>query len=156
MSKRAVLAMLPGIFALVACEPAEETAPPGPAPQAMASDPADADKTEREQPADTQGGPRPMLLRSAWRAEGEEGAIYATYFDEEGRYRDLKNGELSQEGEWEIREDGAICFLPDGDNVRGDCWGMGPADSDGTIIVTHSSGRRIELERIDYKPPDDE
>ena len=152
------------VLALLACSPAGDTEVDASAADGATQPDADGAATEAEgAAADAAGddsaraeGPRPMLQLSAWRSRGEEGATYATYLDDERRYRDLKNGEPHQEGEWEVREDGALCFLPDGENVRGDCWEIDRPDKDGVMIATHSSGRRIELQRIDYQPPEDE
>lgn len=153
---QAASSMLP--LALFACTPAEEGAAEAeveaadgeatPDPEASASDTSDE--------ADAPDAPRPMMEHSAWRITGEDGATYATYLDSEGRYRDTKNGEPRQEGTWEMRDDGALCFLPDGDNAQGDCWDIGRADDDGAAEATGQNGKKIELQKIEYQPPEEE
>ena len=149
------VAALAGVLALTGCAPAEEDAPPTPSPSAMDETPAPAAVTGDEKGGDSEG-PRPMLEHSAWRSAGEDGATYATFLDGEGRYRDMRNGEPRQEGSWEVREDGAVCFLPDGDNVRGDCWNLGRLRKNGSLVATGQDGQRIELHQIDYQAPEED
>lgn len=156
MSERIVLVWAMSALALAACEPVEPETSEGPAPHASPSGLVDAAVASENAAEESIDAPRPMLQLSAWRAEGADGAIYSTFLDPEGRYRDLKNGNLYQEGDWEVRTDGALCFLPDGENVRGDCWELASPEEDGAIIATHSSGRRVELQRIDYRVPEEE
>ena len=40
------------------------------------------------------------FAETAWRITSEDGARYTTYLDRDGSYRDLRNGDLWQEGQW--------------------------------------------------------
>ena len=148
-------AALTAVLALAACTPAQDSASPAPQPSVMDDSTASQSPDSSATGTDAEG-PRPMMAHSAWRVTGQDGATYATFLDPSGRYRDTKNGKPRQQGAWNVREDGAVCFLPDGDNVRGDCWNLGRLHKDGTVVATDQDDLRIELSQIDYQAPDGE
>lgn len=88
---------------------------------------------------------------SAWLTVGTDGAVQTTFFDEGGRYRDLRNGQLFAQGAWEQRPDGTICFEPD--TGFGACWQTEAEDENGTVIATNSDGKAIEIKRVTYIAP---
>ena len=94
---------------------------------------------------------------TAWRAIADDGARYVTYLDAGGTYRDLRNGDLWQEGAWshdEGPEGQVLCFTPDEENGVERCWTPGRI-TDGSMIATNAAGRRIELEQVPYDLPED-
>lgn len=92
--------------------------------------------------------------RTAWRVIGEDGARYVTYLDEDGRYRDLRNGEPYQEGEWEFGVDDRLCFTPDDEAALGECWEPERMSLDDELIMESDDGQRIQLSKITYRPPE--
>lgn len=93
---------------------------------------------------------RVALSGTAWRVEGEDGAIYTTYLDADGTYRDFKNGEPLQDGSWEELSEKRLCFSPSSEEARGECWDREPQDSDGTMRATSDSGLTVELRQVTY------
>lgn len=96
------------------------------------------------------------MQETAWRALGEDGAIYTTFFDADGTYRDFKNGEALQSGSWEQREDSKLCFTPAEEDRIGECWTLAPASNDDTMRPTSDGGKEIELRKVTYIAPEDE
>lgn len=92
--------------------------------------------------------------RTAWRVRGENGALYTTFLDPGGRYRDLRNGDPWQEGTWEYDEEDRVCFTPDAAGSLGQCWRPERMDDVDQMIVTSGSGRRVRLESVEYRRPD--
>lgn len=90
---------------------------------------------------------------TAWRSEGADGARYTTYIDAQGRYRDWRDGQPWEEGAWEMGNDGALCFTPDGDNVLRRCWQPDSLSEAGTMVVTGEDGQRVEVAQVDYIAP---
>lgn len=122
------------------------------------ADPAtDAETVAVEEPAaEPSGRPAPdTFAESAWRVTADDGARYTTYLDAGGRYRDLRNGDLWQEGDWrlvegpEVRE---LCFTPDAENAQETCWRPGRI-KDETLVANGEGDRRIQLMRAPYSPP---
>lgn len=91
------------------------------------------------------------VSESGWLTVGTDGAVQQTYFDPDGRYRDLRNGEPFGEGAWEQRPDGKVCFEPD--SGRGDCWETAKADESGEASATNGEGKTITIKQITYLPP---
>ena len=102
MRHSSFLAALSCTIGLAACT-AEETAPP--------SDGGGADGAVEEalQTAD-QSIP---MAGTAWLTVGTDGAVQTTLIDADGRYRDMRNGELFGEGTWQLLPNGTICFEPE-------------------------------------------
>lgn len=94
------------------------------------------------------------FAQTGWRVRDDEGAIYTTFLDDEGRYRDVRNGDPWQEGAWDFDEDQRLCFSPDDENGSEVCWRPDRMDDPDHMIVTSQSGKRVKLERVDYSPPD--
>ncbi len=108
--------------------------------------------------SEPEGQPAPdEFANTAWRIIAEDGARYVTYFDADGTYRDLRNGDPWQDGTWSY-EDGPeakmLCFTPDDENGVERCWQPGRI-TDGTMVATNAAGRRIELKPVDYTLPED-
>lgn len=96
------------------------------------------------------------FAETAWRVTAENGARYATYFDVEGRYRDLRNGDLWQEGDWTYSDGPSgkqLCMTPNEENGVESCWQPGRVDDD-TMFATGPGDRRIELTRVNYQAPE--
>lgn len=98
----------------------------------------------------------PVMARTGWRVQGEDGSIYTTFFDAGGVYRDFKNGEPIQEGTWEERLDGKLCFTPSADGRIGECWELAPVDIDGMMKPVSDAGKTIELRQVTYIAPSEE
>ena len=132
----------------------------GCAPQSGSGDDLAA-STEGEivQPSANETPPIPDSFdRTAWHVEGDNGTRYVTFFDPGGRYRDWRDGEPWQEGAWDRREDGSICFLPDGTESQRRCWQPDHmSDADRMVVIGGEEGARVELIRADYiAPPETE
>ena len=96
------------------------------------------------------------FAETAWRVTSENGARYATYFDAEGRYRDLRNGDAWQEGDWTYSDGPSgkqLCMTPDEENGVETCWQPGRVDDD-TMFATGPGDRRIKLTRVNYQAPE--
>ena len=131
------------IAALAACAPAEEAA----------SDPA-AEPQSAGEAGVVETTPKNLTLaETAWRASGEDGAVFTTYLDADGTYRDHKNGEPLQDGEWEEVSQGRICFTPAKDETSGECWALEKPDAEGVMRATNDAEKVIELRRVTYVAP---
>lgn len=130
------------VLAAMACTPAEE--PPA----------AETDAPEAASSAKPQERPAPEVFAgTAWRSMAEDGARFTTYLDEDGTYRDLRNGDDWQTGTWRYVEAGPLlCFIPEGEDVAETCWKPGKMRGD-TMVATDAGDRRIELEKVAYAPP---
>lgn len=91
------------------------------------------------------------MAESGWLTVGADGAVQTTFFEPDGRYRDLRNGALIAQGRWERRNDGMLCFEPD--SGIGACWETGPVNDAGEAIATDTTGKRITIRRIAYLAP---
>lgn len=135
------------LLALAACaeqveEGADESAAATPEAGATPSDEPSADTDIK-------------VAESGWLTVGSDGAVQTTFFDADGRYRDLRNGEPFGTGSWEQRPDGKVCFEPD--SGRGACWKTGKADENGEASATNDDGKRITIKQITYiAPPETE
>ena len=107
------------------------------------------------------------FARTAWRIEDDEGAIYTTFLDDGGRYRDFRNGDLWHVGSWEVDDEGRLCLSPEqdaagresgADDAQGSqtsfCWTPRGMDGDGGMIIKASSGKRVRLQQVDYEAPE--
>ncbi len=147
---KSVLALLAGSLLLAGCGDVAERSEPLETPQQAA---LDAGTPEAEPTAE----PPPLpneFSRTAWRTRDESGAQYTTFLDPAGRYRDLRNGDLWQEGAWEYDQDDRICFTPEAEESLGQCWNPERMDDGGRMIVTSASGRRVRLESVEYRRPE--
>lgn len=146
-------------LALAACsQPQADGEEASPAPDAEAVGEPGAQLAEAAQPAESnRPDPPEKFLRTAWRVVGEDGARYTTYLDEEGTYRDLKNGEMWQSGTWTRSEgDASICLTPDVEDAGTMCWTPVRMDGERAMIVESDAQRTVRLERVDYRFPDAE
>ncbi|MGI8942955.1 MAG: hypothetical protein ACR2FJ_01735 [Qipengyuania sp.] len=151
------------VLGLSACQaPAEdadsgaegETAQETPAVSAtdLAMGAASAGKAETPETEEPPG----EFVRTAWRVLGENGARYTTYLDEDGTYRDLKNGELWQTGSWSFGEDEKLCLTPEDENGATRCWDPLRMEGKDALIVVSDADRRVRLEKVDYRIPDED
>ncbi|MEE4199725.1 hypothetical protein [Erythrobacter sp.] len=137
--------------------------------------------TAEEGDAEPQAATLPMA-ETGWLTIGRDGSVQTTYFDPDGRYRDVRGGAPFGEGRWEQRADGRICFRPEplepppqegerqtGDEAGGDgageapaapapaipeeCWKTSAPEADGSVIATNDDDRRVELQRVTYIAP---
>ena len=136
---------LAAVLALAACTPAEEDA-------------GGDDETASAEPSDRPSGkPAPdTFAGTAWRVMAEDGARYVTMLDEDGTYRDLRNGDSWQEGDWTYADGPGgkqLCLKPDHEDGLERCWQPGRVKGD-TMIATGPEDRRIELTRVDYSAPE--
>jgi hypothetical protein len=134
----------------------DETAEVTPAQEAdgEAGDTAPATGVDAEPTPDATPTPEELAMTgTAWRVVGEDGAIYTTFLDAEGEYRDMKNGDPWAEGTWERLADGRLCFTPSDEDRAGGCWSLGKHNTDGSMRVTSDAGREIELQQVTYLAP---
>lgn len=99
-----------------------------------------------------------VFAETAWRVIAEDGARYTTLLDSDGIYRDLRNGDPWQQGNWtsaEGPEGKQLCFIPADENGVERCWLPGRMEGE-TLTATGPSGRRIELTRVEYTAPSDQ
>ncbi|MEP0392809.1 MAG: hypothetical protein ABJ205_08005 [Erythrobacter sp.] len=127
------------LLVVTACAPADEGVDEA---QASGGDNSTGDAPQAE----------PMLMAdTGWLSVGSDGSVQTTFLDTGGRYRDFRNGTALDTGDWEQRPDGSLCFTPDGG--QGGCWTPDTPGEDGSIIVTSTDGKRVEIKRITYTPP---
>ncbi|MEM1195591.1 MAG: hypothetical protein AAGH57_05760 [Pseudomonadota bacterium] len=91
------------------------------------------------------------MAQTAWLSVSDDGAVYTTFLDPDGRYRDMQGGALAYTGAWEQGAARELCFTPD--KGAGSCWSHGAPGLDGVMRATSSAGRAIALKRIAYVPP---
>ncbi|MGB3710234.1 MAG: hypothetical protein WA985_00940 [Erythrobacter sp.] len=118
------------------------------------ADPASALPGDNEEAPDESEGEAFVIADTGWLTIGTDGAVQTTYFDADGRYRDLRNGEPAGEGAWRRGPEGRVCFVPDAG--RGACWTTEDVDDEGEATATDGEGRTIAIRRIAYLPPEDE
>lgn len=147
-----IIPLLAYVLVLAGCnapadQPAEESTP-------AAEATAEADAAEAAESPEATPTPEELaLVNTAWRVTGEDGAIYTTFFDAEGAYRDTKNGDPWADGAWERLADGRLCFEPSDEGRTGACWTLGKHKKDGTMRVTDDSGREVLLQQVTYLAP---
>ena len=132
---------------LAACTPQEEDT----------SEPEAEDTAAAAEATPTSAPPPDTLAETAWLARSDDGARYVTYLDKDGTYRDMRNGDPFQEGEWsyaEGPEGKQLCFKPQDEGGVETCW-MPGRTKDGLMAATGPGGRRIELEKVAYEPAGD-
>ena len=130
----------------VACSQPEE-----PAPVATGEADAQAGEAPSERPAPE------VFAGTAWRAISEDGARFTTYLDSDGTYRDLRNGDEWQVGNWryDVEAGALLCFAPESENAAETCWKPGKMRGE-KLDATDADGRRIELHKVEYVPPAEE
>ena len=89
-----------------------------------------------------------VMAETAWLSVSEDGAVYTTFLDPDGRYRDLRDGQIVHTGSWEQNASSELCFSPD--DGMGACWEHGSPGLDGVMRATNRAGRAIEVKRITY------
>ena len=91
-----------------------------------------------------------VMAETAWLSVSEEGVVYTTLLDPDGRYRDIRDGKIAYQGTWEQNASSELCFSPD--KGMGACWEHGAPGLDGVMRATNRAGRSIEVKRITYTP----
>ncbi|QIQ87276.1 hypothetical protein [Erythrobacter sp.] len=134
---------------LAACEGAEVLSPADTATGGG----GDGAEAAAEPQAEEQSSEQVAMAGTGWLAVGADGSVYTTHFDADGTYRDYRNGEFVQQGEWQRREDGRLCFTPADEARLGACWETKGLKDDGTMRARDADGRAIELRRVTYLPP---
>jgi len=146
---KSAIAILVGFALLGACSDGSDQSPTFETPQQTVAKGGSAKATPTPEPP-----PLPNeFSRTAWRARDGSGALYTTFLDPGGRYRDLRNGDPWQQGAWEYDEEDRLCFTPDAEESLGQCWRPERMDQSGDMIVTSSSGRRVRLDSVEYRAP---
>ncbi|MEO1730496.1 MAG: hypothetical protein AAFR64_07130 [Pseudomonadota bacterium] len=92
-----------------------------------------------------------VIAQTAWLSVSTDGAVYTTFLDPDGRYRDIRDGEIVFAGSWEQNTSGRLCFAPD--QGKGACWEHGSPGLNGEMRATNEDGYAIEVKRITYTPP---
>lgn len=134
------------VVGLSSCSPAEEDSGGG------------GDETASTEAGDGSSGRAApeTFANTAWRVMAEDGARYVTMLDEDGTYRDLRNGDAWQEGDWTYADGPGgkqLCLRPDHEDGLERCWEPGPLRED-KIIASGPGDRRIELTRVSYVAPE--
>ena len=85
-----------------------------------------------------------------------DGARYTTYLDQDGTYRDLRNGDPWQTGSWRYSEEEGngkrLCLRPDDENGVERCWEPDRMRN-GVMRAENDAGTVIELESVTYALP---
>ena len=92
-----------------------------------------------------------VMAETAWLSVSADGAVYTTFLDPDGRYRDMRDGEIAFAGNWEQNASGRLCFAPD--QGKAACWAHGSPGLNGEMRATNEDGYAIEVKRITYTPP---
>jgi len=92
-----------------------------------------------------------VMSETGWLSVSDDGEVYKTYLDPDGRYRDMRDGAIAFTGAWEQTASGELCFDPDAGTST--CWSHGSPGLDNTMRAENPVGRAIELRRIAYAPP---
>ncbi|MXO86667.1 hypothetical protein GRI38_11590 [Altererythrobacter aurantiacus] len=143
--------MLPLSLSIGACAVEEDEASEPPVPATPAA--AVAGSGQNAAPVE-EAESVTQFQNTAWRSISEDGARFTTYFDPDGTYRDLRNGDPYQTGTWEFSDGETLCFFPEEEGNRGDCWNTGALRGDTLSATRVRDEFRIELERVDYAAPD--
>ncbi len=91
------------------------------------------------------------MVETAWLSVSADGAVYSTFLDPDGRYRDVRDGAVVYTGSWEQNAARELCFRPD--QGAGGCWSHGAPGLDGVMQARSRAGRTIALKRISYTAP---
>ncbi len=131
------------LSALAACSPTEQQSETLTATQQAIATPT--------------GEPAPeVFAATAWRVLAADGARYTTYLDQDGTYRDLRNGDPWQTGSWRYSEEEGsgkrLCLRPDDENGVERCWEPDRMRN-GVMRAEHDAGTVIELESVTYALP---
>lgn len=116
--------------------------------------PSDSATSPEDAAPSASGEPSPQNLemaQTAWLSVSDDGVVYTTFLDADGRYRDIQGGALAFTGAWEQSAARELCFIPD--EGAGTCWSHGAPGLDGIMRATNSAGRAIALKSIAYTPP---
>ena len=99
--------------------------------------------------------PPTQYKATAWRTTGEDGAVYTTYLNADGTYRDLRNGDEYQTGQWTLEGEDRLCLAPDEQRDVGGCWSAGSVRGD-SVVMTRNDGTRVEVRKVEYLIPENQ
>ena len=78
-----------------------------------------------------------------------DGSRMFTMLNANGTYTDSVNGEVTESGAWEGKDDGSTCFTPaEGSTAKARCYTSGPAAADGSFTATPDSGDPVKVRKI--------
>ena len=92
-----------------------------------------------------------VMADTAWLSITEQGEVFTTYLDGDGRYRDVRGGEVIYGGVWEQNQDRELCFTADAGEST--CWAHGAPGLNGVMRATNGAGRAIEVKKVVYTAP---
>ncbi|MEL6237610.1 MAG: hypothetical protein AAFQ90_03345 [Pseudomonadota bacterium] len=138
-----------GALALAACSEPVDTADATSAPSGPASSPASATTSE---PGNELSPESLEMAESGWLSVSVDGAVYSTFLDPDGRYRDVRDGAVVYTGTWVQNAARELCFTPNQGTSA--CWSHGAPGLDGVMQATNQAGRAIALKQITYQPPE--
>lgn len=98
------------------------------------------------------------MAGTAWSANDGDGAVYTTFIDPDGGYRDFRDGQLWQTGSWDQPGSNRLCYRPDnaGEDEDGRrCWTVRPPGEDGVMTAVDEDGREVVVRSVEYTPPED-
>ena len=147
-SAQALALPLCALAALPGCSPSEEEGEAIATAQQVA---------EGQAAASPSSAPAPDgFAATAWRTLAADGARYTTYLDQDGTYRDLRNGDPWQTGSWRYSEEEGsgkrLCLRPDDENGVERCWEPDRMRN-GVMRAENDAGTVIELESLTYALP---
>ena len=67
---------------------------------------------------------------------------------DDGTYSDTQNGEVIEAGTWQERDDGKVCFDPEGDDTPDTCFTIGETAADGTFVATPDEGEPLTIRKV--------
>lgn len=69
-----------------------------------------------------------------------DGKLTIAVMAPDGTYSDSQDGNVIETGLWEDRDDGKVCFDPEGADTPGICYTVGETGPDGTFVATPEDG----------------
>ena len=133
MKRLVLVAMLAG--SLAACgDAAEESDDPAVAEEVAAAPDAAADAAGTE----TRAGTYEYDL---------DGKATTAVLMPDGTYNDSQDGKIVESGLWEERDDGKVCFDPEGADTLGTCYTVGETGPDGTFVATADDGTALTIKK---------
>jgi hypothetical protein len=66
----------------------------------------------------------------------------------DGMYTDSQDGQVTESGMWAERDDGKVCFDPEGDDTLETCFTIGETGSVGTFVATPDEGEPLTIRKV--------
>lgn len=140
------------LLAACADNPSEEDAAPAPENTAEAAAAPTSTLPPPSEPVEMAG--------TAWAANDNDGAVYTTFIDPDGTYRDFRDGEIWQIGSWDKPGGNRICYRPDNSGEDADdarlCWTVRPPGRDGVMTAVDEDGREVVVRQVEYSEPSED